>query len=166
VLWPGTFVSEGNLSVLVAELRRALGDTARAPRYLRTVHGYGFAFCAETQQAREAEGAALCRIVVWGLREFRLGDGQAVIGRDPGCEVPIDLATLSRRHARLTVQPGLAVFEDLESKNGSTVNGERVRQPLALAEGDEIRVGSALLSFHWLPHPERSNTVTSPRRPG
>src|SRR6185436_12510804 len=45
-LWPDTFVVEANLSALVAEIRTALGDRARAPRYVRTVHGFGYAFCA------------------------------------------------------------------------------------------------------------------------
>src|SRR5438105_2381507 len=43
-LWPSTFVSEGNLSVLMAEVRRALRDDARGARLVRTVHGFGYAF--------------------------------------------------------------------------------------------------------------------------
>jgi serine/threonine-protein kinase len=43
-LWPDTFVTEGNLASLIAELRSALGDDARKPRYIRTVHGYGYSF--------------------------------------------------------------------------------------------------------------------------
>ena len=46
-LWPGTFVAEANLSNLVAEIRAALGDPARAPKFVRTVHGFGYAFCGE-----------------------------------------------------------------------------------------------------------------------
>src|SRR5918994_3504107 len=48
-LWPSTFVDEANLSVLVAELRSALKDEARNPRYIRTVHGFGYAFAADVQ---------------------------------------------------------------------------------------------------------------------
>jgi DNA-binding winged helix-turn-helix (wHTH) protein len=43
-LWPHTFVAEANLSNLVAEVRKAIGDTSRAPRFLRTAHGFGYAF--------------------------------------------------------------------------------------------------------------------------
>lgn len=46
-LWPGTFVAEANLSNLVAEVRAALGDPARAPTFVRTAHGFGYAFCGE-----------------------------------------------------------------------------------------------------------------------
>src|SRR5262245_22428268 len=46
-LWPDTFVAQANLSNLIAELREALDDQARAPRFIRTVHGFGYAFCAD-----------------------------------------------------------------------------------------------------------------------
>src|SRR5580765_5218978 len=43
-LWPGTFVSDANLPVLVAEIRRALSDQPDQPRFLRTVPRFGYAF--------------------------------------------------------------------------------------------------------------------------
>lgn len=43
-LWPGTFVTEGSLANLVTELRTALGDDARDPRFIRTLYGYGYSF--------------------------------------------------------------------------------------------------------------------------
>jgi hypothetical protein len=43
-LWPNTFVSEANLPNLVSEVRRALNDAASRGRFVRTVHGYGYAF--------------------------------------------------------------------------------------------------------------------------
>ena len=43
-LWPRTFVSESSLTTLVAQLRKALGDGPKKPRWIRTVHGYGYAF--------------------------------------------------------------------------------------------------------------------------
>src|SRR5687768_2332494 len=46
-LWPGTFVAEANPSNLVAEIRAALGDPARAPKFVRTAHGFGYAFCGD-----------------------------------------------------------------------------------------------------------------------
>src|SRR5690242_14452929 len=49
-LWPDTFVSEANLSVLVAEIRAALGDPARQPETIRTVHGYGYAFAGNATE--------------------------------------------------------------------------------------------------------------------
>jgi Tol biopolymer transport system component/DNA-binding winged helix-turn-helix (wHTH) protein len=46
-LWPRTFVAEANLSNLVGEIRAALSDPARAPKFVRTIHGFGYAFCGE-----------------------------------------------------------------------------------------------------------------------
>src|SRR5262245_30539289 len=43
-LWPKTYVSEDALSHLVADLRTAIGDSARDPAWIRTVHGYGYSF--------------------------------------------------------------------------------------------------------------------------
>ena len=50
-LWPGTFVSESSLPSLVSEIRGALGDDGKDPRFIRTLHGFGSAFQAEGQAA-------------------------------------------------------------------------------------------------------------------
>ena len=52
-LWPATFVSEGNLATLIKEARVAIGDSARQPLYIRTVHGYGYAFAGTVQETTE-----------------------------------------------------------------------------------------------------------------
>ena len=46
ILWPGTYVSDSVLMVCIRELRKALGDEARAPRFIETVHGRGYRFIA------------------------------------------------------------------------------------------------------------------------
>jgi Tol biopolymer transport system component/DNA-binding winged helix-turn-helix (wHTH) protein len=53
VVWPGTFISESTLGVAVNAIRQALGDDARKPRFVRTVHGFGYAFCGEARQTAE-----------------------------------------------------------------------------------------------------------------
>jgi len=53
-LWPQTFVTEGNLTTTVGELRSALGDDAREPRFVRTVHGFGYSFAAPVKQPLRA----------------------------------------------------------------------------------------------------------------
>lgn len=58
VLWPRTFVSEANLPALVNELRRALGDDAKRPRAIRTVHGFGYAFEATVREDAAPPAAA------------------------------------------------------------------------------------------------------------
>src|SRR5262245_17013443 len=46
-LWAGTFVSDATLTSLVADLRSAIGDDARHPALVRTIHGYGYSFFGE-----------------------------------------------------------------------------------------------------------------------
>ena len=60
-LWPGTFVAEANLSNLVAEIRAALGDPARAPKFVRTAHGFGYAFCGDALPLTDPGDAPLVR---------------------------------------------------------------------------------------------------------
>jgi len=65
------------------------------------------------------------------------------VGRDPACDAVVDVQHVSRRHAKV-YQDGDAVYiRDLQSKNGTWVNGHRVvgRAPLSL--GDEINLGLA-----------------------
>jgi eukaryotic-like serine/threonine-protein kinase len=52
-LWPDTFVSEANLASLVKEIRAAIGDDARAPRFVRTVHRFGYAFSGPVTETPE-----------------------------------------------------------------------------------------------------------------
>lgn len=80
-----------------------------------------------------------------GERVYVLPPGDVVIGRDPACQIQLDGDLVSRRHARLRVEAGSILFEDLGSSNGSFVNEVRVEEPLALREGDRIRIGLTLL---------------------
>ena len=150
-LWPDTFVTEANLSNLIAEIRDALNDSAREPTYIRTAHKFGYAFCSEavllpgTGEPRPDE--AVCWIE-WGTRRFALHPGEHVVGRDPDVEVRLDAATVSRRHARLVVTPQSTVLEDFGSKNGTYRGVDRVTTPIKLADGDEIRIGSQLVTVH------------------
>lgn len=156
-LWPKTFVSERSLARLVEVLRECLGDDAKEPRYIRTVHGFGYAFFAEVKPAsgpssRLAGSAVHCRIV-WGDREIALGEGENILGRDPEAVVWVDLNSVSRRHARIVVAAGTATIEDLESHNGTYLRGERLTAPTKLENGDRIKIGAAHLvfrSFHGL----------------
>ena len=54
-LWPSTFVLETNLASLVAEIRRALGDAADEPRYLRTMHRFGYWFIGDVDESDAPE---------------------------------------------------------------------------------------------------------------
>jgi DNA-binding winged helix-turn-helix (wHTH) protein len=151
-LWPKTFVSERSLARLVEVLRVCLGDSAKQPRYIRTVHGFGYAFSADASEVapaapRPRRGSRFHCRVSWGDREVALSDGENVLGRDPSVAFWIDLNSVSRRHARIVVEAGAATIHDMGSRNGTYVNGTRIEKPTPLASGDKIKIGSASLVF-------------------
>jgi DNA-binding winged helix-turn-helix (wHTH) protein len=150
-LWPETFVAEANLSNLVAEIREALGDQARSPLFLRTAHGYGYAFSGDATTVSDNVDAGSDRPscwLEWGQRRFPLSAGEHVIGRDPDIQIRLDASTVSRRHARIVVTAGGAVLEDFGSKNGTFRGNDRISSPVHLSDGDAIRIGSLLVTFH------------------
>lgn len=149
-LWPKTFVSEANLSNLVADVRRALGDRPRAPRFIRTAYGFGYAFGgdATVDDHEQAPSARPTCWLEWGRRRFPLATGSHVVGRDAGVDIRLDAATVSRRHARFVITPERMTVEDFGSKNGTYRGAERVQDAVPLADGDAIRIGSVLVTFH------------------
>jgi len=166
-LWPDVFVSETNLAGLVAEIRKALDDDARQPRFVRTAHRFGYAFCGSAQPT--SPGVAVDpALVCWLLKDGRrvpLQPGENVLGREPGRGISLDSHTVSRQHARITVAASDAVLEDLRSKNGTFVGKLRVNVPTMLADGDRIRLGSVVMYFRTA---SRSTTATwtEPTRSG
>jgi DNA-binding winged helix-turn-helix (wHTH) protein len=163
-LWPDTFVSESNLASLVAELRAALGDQARRPRYLRTAHRHGYAFCGaattDGQPSPPTGPAAVCARLIIGSREIALTAGAHVLGRAPEAAAWIESTHVSRRHALLTATAEGASIEDLGSKNGTFLNRRRVSGVQPLADGDEIGLGPERLVFRRPGVPEPTKTKT------
>lgn len=149
-LWPATFVSDANLAILIAEIRTALGDSARRPRYIRTVQRFGYAFAAEAGQVsdpgRPVTGGAGCWLTSKRQR-FVLDVGEHTVGRMPDADVSVDHESVSRRHARVIVTPDRVTLEDLGSKNGTYVGTERVTGPTPLEDRDRVRFGSVALTF-------------------
>ena len=142
LVWEGTVVSDASLTNVIAEIRAALEDRSRQPRFIRTVHGFGYAFCGEILNSPRSDVTAgtLWRLRVGGL-PLALMPGENVIGRDPDVAVHIDHSEISRRHARVLVNGDGAVVEDLQSRNGTFLNGKRVESPTALHDGDVLSVG-------------------------
>jgi DNA-binding winged helix-turn-helix (wHTH) protein len=146
-LWPSTFVSEATLASLIAELRDALGERGREARFIRTVHGFGYAFSGTAREARERTVAPPAHWIICNGREKALGEGDHVIGRDADVAIPLTSPTVSRHHAKIVIAGEVAILEDLGSKNGTHVRGEAVTSPLLLADGDQIRIGRFQLTF-------------------
>jgi DNA-binding winged helix-turn-helix (wHTH) protein len=163
-LWPSTFVLDTNLASLVAEIRRALGDTADDPRFVRTMHRFGYWFISsvhEESSSGEPAQSPLRHWLVWETRQVPLNPGENIVGRAPDAAVWIDAAGVSRHHARITVAGDEATVEDLGSKNGTFVRGEPITHPQRLADGDQIRLGSVVITFRIPAHVGTTETVHS-----
>lgn len=148
-LWPETFVSEANLTNLISEIRAAVRDIPSRPRFIRTVHRFGYSFQGEITDDRPDEDSAehvLYRLVV-GSRKVPLVEGENILGRHPDAEVQIDRSAVSRRHARISIRAGKAILEDLSSRNGTFVRGRRLRGPTELKDGDMIGLGPVQVTF-------------------
>jgi DNA-binding winged helix-turn-helix (wHTH) protein len=145
LLWPNVYVARTSLTRLVSELRAVLGDTPRDSRIIRTVYKAGYAFSAEVTSLPAAQSSPATIEVLWMKQSLPLPDGEHIAGRDAECSLVIDGTTVSRRHARITVARGAATIEDLDSTNGTHVNGTRISAPTRLAPGDEFALGSEVL---------------------
>ena len=148
-IWPNAHVGETSLHVLVSQLRATLGDDSQQPRFVRTVAGFGYAFAGSATD--DGRGGVAARRRLWLEGEagpIVLAEGEWVLGRDEALAARVDGQGVSRRHARVRVQAGRATLEDLDSKNGTFVDGERVTSPTVLRDGALIRLGrSASLVF-------------------
>lgn len=154
-LWPETFVVEANLAVLIREVRAAIGDEAK--RIIRTVHGHGYA-CAATAEAKPAWEPGSHLLIREG-REYILGAGENVIGRDPSVAVMLASSSVSRRHAAIVVNEQLATIVDLHSKNGTRLNGVTVDEPRALEDGSVVTFGTVEMIYRRAPESLRTETT-------
>ena len=107
-VWPAAVVADSTVATVMAELREALEDDPQSPRFLRTVHGVGYAFCGEAAELAEpssvvAVGAPNYRLVLRD-REVSLHQGENLLGRVENGVAWLDSPTVSRRHARIVIE--------------------------------------------------------------
>ena len=149
ILWPDSFVSDGSLTVLIAEIRDVLHDDADRPQFIRTVRRFGYGFCApvSTQQATPPPTLSGGGWVIWGDRSIAIGPTESMLGRSLDADIRFDVPGVSRRHARLVVEGEQVAIEDLGSQNGTYLRGERIHGRATLADGDEVRLGPVSIVF-------------------
>ena len=150
ILWPDTFVSDGSLTILVAEIRDVLNDAAERPQFIRTVRRFGYGFCAlvtrhDASAVPSPSGGG--GWVIWGNRSIAIGQSECVLGRSFDADIRFDVPGVSRRHARIVVDGGHVALEDLGSQNGTFLRGERITGRATLADGDEVRLGPVSIVF-------------------
>lgn len=78
---------------------------------------------------------------------FAIEGARVIIGRHPQCEVVLEHATVSRSHAQILVAGNEYFVEDLNSRNGTYVNGIKIGGRQTLVDGDEIQLSDVLLCF-------------------
>jgi DNA-binding winged helix-turn-helix (wHTH) protein len=170
-VWGGdVVVEEGNLSSVINEIRTVLGDDARRPRFVRTVHSFGYGFVAPLCLEETHAQSPRCRlhwpagrhvavsgeVRTWEGGQVPLTEGEYVIGSDPGASVWLDAHGVSKRHARFRVTHDQVSLEDLGSKNGTYIGQTRIQMETALREGDEIRLGLATVTVRFVKSTETS----------
>jgi FHA domain len=74
--------------------------------------------------------------------DLELTEGPFAVGRNATCQLSLDDPLVSRRHAIFTVRDSHVEIEDLESRNGVLVNGQKITGRVMLQAGDKILIGS------------------------
>jgi DNA-binding winged helix-turn-helix (wHTH) protein len=152
-VWQRRFVEDASLNVVITEIRRALSDDPKSPRFVRTSHGKGYAFSGPATGLAQPAGASSAGSsssrcwLAWNDQTFPLLEGENVVGRDPRCTVWVDASGVSRRHARISVAADAVTLEDLESRNGVFLRAAKLSGPHRLVDGDEIELGTATMKF-------------------
>jgi hypothetical protein len=147
-IWSGTCVSESSLPGLVADLRVALGDDQAEPRFIRTVRRYGYAFCGTAVGGPSPPVLEACRwIALRAGHEIPLPEGSHLIGRGERCRIRCESIRVSRCHAQVHITAERAFIEDLGSRNGTFLRGERVQGSSEIQAGDTVCVGPEAIRF-------------------
>jgi DNA-binding winged helix-turn-helix (wHTH) protein len=165
-LWPDVVVVEANLGNAVAEVRKALGDDPKAPRFVWTVSRRGYRFAADVEvvspDAARAHGPVRWWLL-WRDTILPLGEGDNVVGRHPESDIWLDATSVSRVHARVVIADGRATVEDRRSTNGTFVNGARITSRHPLVDGSTVTFGSERAVFReWS---DATAPATEPVRP-
>jgi uncharacterized protein YraI len=87
----------------------------------------------------------------WPSRDFPISQAGLLVGRAPDCDVVLDDVEVSRHHARFYWRGVELVVEDLGSTNGTFVNGQPIRGPQILRQGDAVGIGGSVFAAQALP---------------
>ncbi|HWD69986.1 MAG TPA: DUF3662 and FHA domain-containing protein [Solirubrobacteraceae bacterium] len=113
--------------------------------------GRTMVFSAAKRIAEPLEESATVRqqraLLIYGGRRLMVGPRGATLGRSRDCEIVIDDANVSRQHAEVRPRGGAWVLSDLGSTNGTRLNGRTLGGPEVVRPGDEIEVGSSVITF-------------------
>jgi len=92
---------------------------------------------------------------------LQIKEPRCVLGRHPDCDIPIDHLDTSRHHAQVVLVGGGFFLEDLHSRNGTWLNGERIGARERLNDGDSIRISESVYEFCRTPSRSPAKATTS-----
>lgn len=108
-------------------------------------------FCTSCGNRLADESYTVCRIVVLGEekahQEYLVASAARYLGREEGNDIVLADEEVSARHARVSFADGAFWVEDLQTTNGTFVNGERIRESRRLQNEDLIKIGRTILQF-------------------
>ena len=76
--------------------------------------------------------------------------GPVIVGRNPGADIVIGASYVSGRHARFTLMGQNLFIADLGSTNGTYVNGQRIREAIALRNKDVVTIGDVAIRVRFV----------------
>jgi hypothetical protein len=100
-----------------------------------------------SEDPRESSRAGPRCALRFGNRVVPLEPGELVLGRATDCNVTLDGALVSRRHARIVVSTDRITIEDLGSRNGVQVDGKTIEGPAEVSVGSKLQLGDIALSI-------------------
>jgi len=122
-----------------------------AERDLEPAGGGTMVFSSAQRLAEPLQERASIRgqraLLIYGGRRLVVSARGATLGRSRECDVVVDDANVSRRHAELRPRGGTWVLTDLGSTNGTRLNGRPIHATEVVRRGDEIEVGASVITF-------------------
>ena len=127
--------------------------------------GRGYTLRQRGPMAHSRRGPEKEKLVRYRLRfvlqELDLPVGGTIIGRSLDCHLTLEDPLVSRRHARIFVDETGARIEDMGSRNGVRLNGAVIREPVALRNGDRVRIGTHDFVFCCVDPGARAHSKTT-----
>ncbi len=97
---------------------------------------------------------------------YPLGSRTVVIGRDEGATIQVTDNRVSRKHLQIRNENANHIALDLQSANGSYVNGRQIKGDCILTDGDEIHIGDTKLSFSLADFTDRESAFNHWKKQG
>jgi DNA-binding winged helix-turn-helix (wHTH) protein len=144
-IWPGVTVTDASVNMLIAEIRRAVGDDPAREQVIRTIPRVGYSFSAEVVDPEApSAGTSSSWRATWNSTTVALVNGANTLGRSSHCRLVVDDERVSRVHATIRIDEATdrATIEDNGSTNGTFLGKARVTEPVQLRNDNTIKLGS------------------------